>query len=121
MENKFTTDNLNVGDKVIVHRYGNFNSRYFVGTITKKTPTGLVDVKVCNNEIRFKKTGYEYSRSHGYLRTCYSLEFYTEERGKEIERANWREKAISYIKNKADFESLNDNALSQILRMFGVK
>ena len=121
MENKFTTDNLNVGDKVIVHRYGNFNNKYFVGMITKKTPTGLVDIKVSNMEIRFKKNGYEYNRPQLYSRTCYSLEFYTEERGNEIERANWREGAIDYIKNKADFESLNDNALSQILRMFGVK
>ena len=61
--------------------------RQYVGTVVKRTPTGLLDIEWGNGrKERFKSNGYEYHRSSGYGRTSFYLEPYTEERGGRLYR-----------------------------------
>lgn len=41
----FNGENLKVGDKVIVYQSHFSNKAYYVGTVVKRTPTGLLDIE----------------------------------------------------------------------------
>lgn len=78
----FSTENINVGDKVICYSSGLGGER--IGIVVKKTPSGLVDVSFGNYRERFKKNGYELqgnSWDHDWLGYC------TDEKEKQIEEA----------------------------------
>lgn len=81
MENKFTTENLKVGDKVKVYCSNQGVQRYYVGEIVKKTPTGLVDVqyKAGYAPVRFRATGGTYEKSALYSRSYSSIDYLTPE------------------------------------------
>lgn len=89
---KFHGENIQVGDKVIVYVVSHQRRSYHVGKVTKRTPTGLLDVEWGGRSERFRNNGTEYHRSDGFYRTSYYLEDYTEERGKEIEKEKLRNK-----------------------------
>lgn len=60
----FNGENLKVGDKVIVYQSHFSSKAYYVGTVVKRTPTGLLDIEWGNGrKERFKSNGYEYHRS----------------------------------------------------------
>lgn len=40
----FNGENLQVGDKVIVYESHFSSKAYYVGTVVKRTPTGLLDI-----------------------------------------------------------------------------
>lgn len=54
----FNGENLQVGDKVIVYVSYFSSKSYYVGTVVKRTPTGLLDI-----EWGWKKDPYIYPRS----------------------------------------------------------
>lgn len=65
---EFNTDNLQVGDKVIVVYRDNFSGcRKYVGTVTKKTPSGLVDVLCCGYTVRYRRDGSENCKRERYV------------------------------------------------------
>lgn len=41
----FNGENLKVGDKVIVYQSHFSSKAYYVGTVVKRTPTGLLDIE----------------------------------------------------------------------------
>lgn len=95
----FNGENLKVGDKVIVYQSHFSNKAYYVGTVVKRTPTGLLDIEWGNGrKERFKSNGYEYHRSSGYGRTSFYLEPYTEERGRQVIQENKRKCMAVIIK-----------------------
>lgn len=107
MENKFTTENLNVGDKVIVCSCDGYNgNRKYVGTITKKTPTGLVDVAYRNTgtSVRFKSDGSEQAKRDPWSRSSVSLSFYTPEQEEEINLADKKRAVVSWLSKLSKFE-----------------
>ena len=60
----FNGENLQVGDKVIVYASYFSSKSYYVGTVVKRTPTGLLDIEYGDGKKeRFKSNGYEYHRS----------------------------------------------------------
>lgn len=95
----FNGENLQVGDKVIVYASYFSSKSYYVGTVVKRTPTGLLDIEWGNGKKeRFKSNGYEYHRSSGYGRTSLYLEPYTEERGKQVIQENKRKCMVGWLK-----------------------
>lgn len=112
----FVGDKVSVGDKVIVH------SAYFgtwkeaVGTVIKKTPTGLLDVEWNGRSMRFKSNGYEYHRASVYGRTSYYLENYTKEKGIEVEHKN-RKAYIANFLRKFDYDKLSYEECEQVYKL----
>ena len=95
----FNGENLKVGDKVIVYQSHFSSKAYYVGTVVKRTPTGLLDIEWRNGrKERFKSNGYEYHRSSGYGRTSFYLEPYTEERGRQVIQENKRKCMVGWLK-----------------------
>lgn len=102
----FSTENLQVGDKVIVVHGSIYSDEVRdVGEIVKKTPTGKVDVKYCDGAPqRYSKDGSyygareRYSTSHNYL-TEYSKEAEEEIlRQKKLQRMQRWLKEFDYTK-----------------------
>lgn len=48
----FNGENLKVGDKVIVYQSHFSSKAYYVGTVVKRTPTGLLDIEWGNGKKR---------------------------------------------------------------------
>lgn len=48
----FNGENLQVGDKVIVYASYFSSKSYYVGTVVKRTPTGLLDIEWGNGKKR---------------------------------------------------------------------
>lgn len=97
---EFSTENLKVGDKVILHysNYGRFTK--YVGEITKKTPTGLVDVSYDGRLLeRFKPDGYPQRKRSRYSFVNVHLGYWSEEEGREIQMNNLMEKIRDIIEN----------------------
>lgn len=114
MIDKFSTENLQVGDKVIVVRTGLGSRSRYVGEIIKKTPTGLVDVKYANVEKhRFRADGNDYSASDGWTMSFIRLEEATEEKVAEINRVN-RRIAICRTLREIEWENYTDEELENI-------
>lgn len=101
----FNGENLQVGDKVIVYVSYFSSKSYYVGTVVKRTPTGLLDIEYGDGKKeRFKSNGYEYHRSSGYGRTSLYLEPYTEERGRAGVYSGSRfEKFIKLVSKEISF------------------
>ena len=75
--NGFTTENINVGDKVIVSKYFYGEIQKRIGEVRKKTPTGLIDVQFSDaTKARFNRFGTEIGGDKWGRRT---LEYATKE------------------------------------------
>ena len=48
----FNGENLKVGDKVIVYQSHFSSKAYYVGTVVKRTPTGLLDIEWGKGDLR---------------------------------------------------------------------
>lgn len=111
----FNGENLQVGDKVIVYASYFSSKSYYVGTVVKRTPTGLLDIEWGNGKKeRFKSNGYEYHRSSGYGRTSLYLEPYTEERGKQVIQENKRKCMVGWLK-EFDYTKLSYEEAEQVI------
>ena len=64
MGNKdFDGDAVKVGDKVVVVISSWGNKSRSIGEVVKKTPTGLIDVKIFGGGVtRYRKNGYPYAK-----------------------------------------------------------
>lgn len=115
MQNKFSTENLQVGDKVIVIFSGLMGTREYIGEIVKKTPTGLVDVCYGNKTTidRFKKNGQDYARHDLYSRTYKWIEEYTEERADNIRKNTKRTWFINFLRER-EWSTYDNEELEQI-------
>lgn len=96
---EFNTDNLQVGDKVIVVYRDNFSGcRKYIGTVTKKTPSGLVDVLCCGYTVRYRRDGSENCKRERYVMRDRYLAEYSKEAAEEIIRGNKKIKMVNYLK-----------------------
>ena len=97
MSNTQTTKNIKTGDKVYIACMGRWDTYYSVGTVTKVTPAGMVDVQIGDGEpMRFRPDGK--LRGKGYHEQLDSLPF--EERAALLakeKRAQAAARAISQI------------------------
>lgn len=110
----FNGENLKVGDKVIVYQSYFSSKAYYVGTVVKRTSTGLLDIEWGNGrKERFKSNGYEYHRSSGYGRTSFYLEPYTEERGRQVIQENKRKCMVGWLK-EFDYTKLSYEEAEQV-------
>lgn len=110
----FNGENLQVGDKVIVYASYFSSKSYYVGTVVKRTPTGLLDIEWGNGrKERFKSNGYEYHSSSGYGRTSFYLEPYTEERGRQVIQENKRKCMVGWLK-EFDYTKLSYEEAEQV-------
>lgn len=116
MIDKFNSDNVQVGDKVIVISTGWSTRSEYVGEVIKKTPTGLVDVRYGSGAVhRFKKTGYDYNKNERYSRGSIWIEEYTEERAIEIRKRNQRNGILRFLKDR-EWNTYEDAELEQIYK-----
>lgn len=115
---KFHGEDLQVGDKVIVFASSLQVKRYYVGTVVKRTPTGLLDVEFNGGKLdRFKSDGTEYNRSSGSLySTRYYLEDYTEERANEIIMSN-KKMSMQKILKEYDYTKLSFEEIEQVYKL----
>ena len=81
----FSTDNLQAGDRVVVVISDTFSGiGKYIGTVIKKTPSGMVDVRCCGVMSRYKRDGDEYGKRDPYSRRRKYLIEATEEEQKKI-------------------------------------
>lgn len=119
MNDTFTTENLKIGDKVIVTVWYHATTHY-VGEIIKKTPTGMVDVRYANCTERFKKNGREYARGDGYSRRFVHLEFATEERINEVKAESKHRFLLKFCK-EFDYSKLSTGELQEVYQIIKSK
>lgn len=112
----FIGDKVSIGDKVIVHAVYFGTWKDTVGTVIKKTPTGLLDVEWDGSHMRFKSNGYEYHRASGYGRTSYYLENYTKEKGIEVEHKNHKAYIADFLR-KFDYDKLSYEECEQVYKL----
>ena len=105
----FTSDNVNVGDKVIIYENPGFSSCGKVGIVEKKSPKGLLTV----SGEKYKRNGEEYG---GYGVT--SLGYYSEEEEKRITEANRRRVLLKRI-NQVNWYSVDSDKLEKVLEIVG--
>lgn len=111
---KFTTDSLQVGDKVIVINSGWNGRAEYIGEIIKKTPTGLVDVRYNGTiVVRFRQYGYPYEKRDAWSRSSTTLEYYTAERADAIRKRIMRSNIIKFLKDR-EWGNYGDAELEQI-------
>lgn len=91
----FNGENLKVGDKVIVYQSHFSSKAYYVGTVVKRTPTGLLDIE------------------WGKGRTSFYLEPYTEERGRQVIQENKRKCMVGWLK-EFDYTKLSYEEAEQV-------
>ena len=114
MRDKFNSDNVQVGDKVIVISTGWSTRSEYVGEVIKKTPTGLVDVSYGSGAVhRFKKTGCDYNKYERYSTGSIWIEEYTEDRAIEIRKRNQRNGILRFLKER-EWDTYEDAELEQI-------
>lgn len=104
----FSTENINVGDKVICYSGGMGAER--IGTVVKKTPSGLIDVSFGHYKERFRKNG---SEQKGSLWNHSWLDYYTDEKGKQIEETR-KIKEMAYKISECKFRDFSLEALDLI-------
>lgn len=120
MRDNFNTDNVQVGDKVIVIATGWSSRLEYIGEIIKKTPTGLVDVQYRGGTLhRFKKTGYDYNKQERYSHSSIWIEEYTEERADTIVKRNKRAGILNFLKER-EWNTYDDAELEQIYNFIKV-
>lgn len=114
MINKFSTENLQVGDKVIVISSGWSTNAEYIGEIIKKTPTGLVDVRYKKDIVhRFKQNGYDYTKHERYGYGSIRIEECTEERVDTIIKRNKRNHILKFLKD-CEWDIYEDAELEQL-------
>lgn len=95
----FSTDNLQTGDNVVVVISDTFSGiGKYIGTVTKKTPSGMVDVQCCGVIYRFKRDGDEYGKRDPYSRRRRYLIESTEEEQEKIALQRKRSQMEEYLK-----------------------
>ena len=95
----FSTDKLQVGDNVVVVISDTFSGiAKYIGTVTKKTPSGLVDVQCCGMVSRYRRDGDEFGSRDIYSRRRKYLIEATEEEQKKIALQRKRSQIVNYLK-----------------------
>lgn len=113
----FSTDNLQAGDKVIVVISDTFSGiGKYIGTVTKKTPSGLVDVQCCGVIYRFKRDGDEYGKRDLYSRRRKYLIESTEEEQEKIALQRKRSQMEAYLKDYK-YADLSYEDLEKVYKM----
>ena len=112
MEAKFK--DLQVGAKVIVSLVSFGKRTEYIGTVVKKTPSGLLDVNYANLTERFKPNGRLYRRYDEFQTTYTVLVEYTETKAKEIEENKRRRKLINFLEG-ADWHKYTTEELLAIV------
>lgn len=111
----FSTENLQVGDTVIVVGTG-WSNLLSVGEITKKTPTGFVDVKYGNGASqRFKSDGNAYVARERFSTGSLCLEYYTEKRELQIKQRQRRAGILNFL-NGREWEIYTNDELEQLYK-----
>lgn len=96
----FSTDNLQAGDRVVVVISDTFSEiGKYIGTVIKKTPSGMVDVRCCGVMSRYKRDGEEYGKRDLYSRRRKYLIEATEEEQKKIALQRKRSQMEAYLKD----------------------
>lgn len=108
--------NLNVGDKVIVLVSHYSDKTYYLGTVVKKTPTGLLDIKYSNTITRFRPNGSIFAKHTPYSTIRHSLIEYSEEMETRIKEQNMRRFNLEFV-NRFSYDSLNNSQLDSIVKL----
>ncbi len=111
---RFSTENLKVGDRVIVIS-SNFGDTFeYIGEVIKKTPTGMVDVRYRNGIVyRFRENGSAYCKPDRYSRKSIWLEEFTKEGADAIIQRNRRNGIINFLKER-EWNTYEDTELEKI-------
>lgn len=112
--NGFTTGNINVGDKVIVYKYFYGEIQKQIGEVTKKTPTGLIDVQFGDaTKVRFNRFGKEIGGDKWSRRT---LEYATKEEVLKLKATMKRKQHIRLLVN-TEWKNYNDETIEKIINI----
>lgn len=112
----FDGDAVKVGDKVVVVISSWGNKSRSIGEVVKKTPTGLIDVKIFGGGVtRYRKNGYPYAKSERYSNYTNYLLPYSEELERQIKQDNDRRAMIAHL-SKVDWSKYTNEELDNILR-----
>lgn len=96
----FSTDNLQAGDNVVVVISDTFSGiGKYIGTVIRKTPSGMVNVRCCGVMSRYKRNGEEYGKRDPYSRRRKYLIEATEEEQKKIALQRKRSQMEEYLKD----------------------
>lgn len=113
----FSTDNLQVGDNVVVVISDTFSGIVkYIGTVTKKTPSGLVDVRCCGMVSRYRRDGGEFGIRDPYSRRRKYLIEATKEEQEEIALQRKRSQIETYLKNYK-YADLSYEDLEKVYKM----
>ena len=113
----FSTDNLHAGDNVVVVISDTFlGIGKYIGTVIKKTPSGMVDVRCCGDISRYKRDGDEYGKRDPYSRRRKYLIEATEEEQEKIALQRKRSQIEKYIKDYK-YADLSYEDLEKVYKM----
>lgn len=113
----FSTDNLQVGDNVVVVISDTFSGIVkYIGTVIKKTPSGLVDVRCCGRVSRYRRDGDEFGSRDPYSRRRKYLIEATKEEQEEIALQRKRSQIETYLKNYK-YADLSYEDLEKVYKM----
>lgn len=117
MENKgFDGDIVKEGDKVVVFISSWGKKSFSVGEVVKKTPTGLIDVKISGGGVtRYRRNGYPYAKSERYSNYTTYLIPYSEELEWQIQQDKDRRDMIAHL-SKVNWSKYTNKELDNILR-----
>lgn len=113
----FSTDNLQAGDNVVVVISDTFSGiGKYIGTVIKKTPSGMVYVRCCGVISRYKRDGEEYGKRDPYSRRRKYLIESTEEEQKKIALQRKRSQMEAYLKDYK-YADLSYEDLEKVCKM----
>lgn len=113
----FSTDNLQAGDNVVVVISDTFSGiGKYIGTVIKKTPSGMVDVRCCGVISRYKRDGEEFGKRDLYSRRRKYLIEATEEEQERIALQRKRSQIETYIKDYK-YTDLSYEDLEKVYKM----
>lgn len=113
----FSTDKLQVGDNVVVVISDTFSGiAKYIGTVTKKTPSGMVDVLCCGYTVRYRRDGSENCKRERYPMRGRYLAEYSKETAEEIIRGNKRIQMVNYLK-EYKYDDLSYEDLEKVYKM----
>lgn len=117
MENQgFDGNTVKEGDKVVVFTSSWGSKSLSIGEVVKKTPTGLIDVKISGGGVtRYKKNGYPYAKTERYSTCRNYLMPYSEELERQIQQDKDRRDMIAYL-SKVSWSKYTNEELDNILR-----
>ena len=108
--------NVKEGDKVVVFTSSWGSKSLSIGEVVKKTPTGLIDVKISGGGVtRYKKNGYPYAKTERYSTCRNYLMPYSEELERQIQQDKDRRDMIAYL-SKVSWSKYTNEELDNILR-----